>query len=327
MTSLARRALILAGLAATVAAAPVSFAQQNNKTPIQILVGFSPGGGTDLLARMMAQNLTEVLGRPVIVENMPGAGGSIAANSLHSAKPDGLTYMVANNAVPLFQTILFNDRNRWEFAKDFTPVAGLTEYPLALAVPTTLGVNNVAEWIEYLKANPNQATFGNIGAGGMTHMLGDALGKTIGIPLTPIPYKGAPPMITDLVGGHIPAAVGLLDNVMTYHKAGTAKIIATFTPERSPLTPDVPTFKEQGVDVLDGAAWQAIWAPAGTPQTEIDYMANALRQILANPKVQNEMRNILLVEPRFLTGEEVAALQAAELATWTPVVKDSGFQP
>lgn len=326
MHSLTRHTFLVGIAAATLTAAPMTWAQ-SDQAPIRIVVGFSPGGGTDLLARLMAQNASTVLGQPVIVENMPGAGGSIAANALHAAAPNGKTYMMANNAVPLFQTLVFGDRNRWNFAKDFVPVAGLTEYPLALAVPAKLGVNNVAEWLEYVKKNPSDATFGNIGAGGMTHMLGDALGKVVSMPLTPIPYKGAPPMITDLVGGHIPAAIGLMDNMMSFHNAGTVKVIAIFSAERSPLIPDVPTFKEQGIDVLDGAAWQAVWAPAGTPQTEIDKMANALRQVLENPQVQNEMRNTLVVEPVFRSGAEVAALQAQELAEWGPVIQASGFKP
>lgn len=326
MNSLTRRALLLAAAAAALTTTPFAWAQ-SDQTPIRILVGFSPGGGTDLLARLMAQNVTKVLGQPVIVENMPGAGGSIAANTLHAAAPNGQTYMMANNAVPLFQTLVFGDRNRWNFAKDFAPVAGLTEYPLALAVPAKLGVNNVAEWLDYVRKNPGDATFGNIGAGGMTHMLGDALGKVVNMPLTPIPYKGAPPMITDLVGGHIPAAIGLMDNMMSFHKAGTVKVIAIFSPERSPLIPEVPTFKEQGIEVLDGAAWQAVWAPAGTPQAEIDKMANALRQVLEDPQVQSEMRNTLVVEPVYRSGAEVAALQAQELAEWGPVIEASGFKP
>jgi len=326
MQFLTRRALLVATAAAALSAAPLSWAQSDS-TPIRILVGFSPGGGTDLLARLMAQNASKVLGQTVIVENMPGAGGSIAANALHSAAPNGQNYMMANNAVPLFQTLVFGDRNRWEFAKDFVPVAGLTEYPLALAVPTKLGVNNIAEWLDYVRKNPANATFGNIGAGGMTHMLGDALGKVVEVPLTPIPYKGATPMITDLVGGHIPAAIGLLDNMMSFHDAGTVKVIAIFSPERSPLIPDIPTFKEQGINVLDGSAWQAIWAPAGTPQTEIDKMANALKEVLNDPQVQSEMRGTLMVEPVFRPGTEVAKLQAQELAEWGPVIEASGFQP
>lgn len=319
------RRTILAAAAATLLSGLAH--AQADKTPIKILVGFAPGGGTDAVARLMADKLQGVLGQTVIVENMAGAGGRLAANALVAAPADGNTYMIANNAVHTFQTLVTPHQIKWHYQKDFAPVAGLTSYPLGMAVATNLNVSNVAEYVKWVKANPAGALFGNTGMGGQTHFLGQQFGKEAGTPLQVVPYKGVTPMLTDVIAGHTPAAIGLMDDMLKFHNAGKVRIIGIFASKRFELTPDIPTFEEQGYRNLQGEAWQGMWAPAKTPRAALERMQNAVRKVLEMPDVKEFMTSRLNVVPTFRTGAEVARIQAAEVKYWEPIVKASGFKP
>lgn len=305
---------------------PTVFAQAD-KAPIKLLVGFAPGGGTDLVARLLADKLKDILEQPVIVENLVGAGGRLAANALVAAAPDGLTWMVANNAVHTFQTLVFGSQIKWHYRRDFAPVAQLTSYPLALAVSSSLGVNNVAEYVRWVKANPTQATFGTAGLGGQSHFSGVQLAREAGITLQPVAYKGATPMVTDLVGGHVPAGISLMDDMLKFHRAGSVKVIGVFSQQRSPVVPDIPTFVEQGFPELYSESWQGVWAPARTPQAQLDRMQNALRRVLEMPDVRQAMTTRLFVTPTFRPAAEMARLQDEEIRRWEPIIRSTGFKP
>ena len=206
---LSRRLLLLASAAALT----VPLASQAQPKPIRLVVGFPPGGATDAITRAVADKLPGVLGQPVIVDNKPGVGGRIAADLVLGAPADGLTFMVAPNATPTFQMLVFKDQIKWNSLKDFVPVASFASYPLGMGVPASLGVNNAREFIEWVKKNPGKASFGTPGLGGQNAFLGVQLAKTAGIDLPVTPYKGSPPMVTDLVGGHVPSAISLLDGM------------------------------------------------------------------------------------------------------------------
>jgi tripartite-type tricarboxylate transporter receptor subunit TctC len=300
---------------------------QADKAPIRILVGFAPGAGTDAVARLMADRLQGVLGQTVIVENMAGAGGRLAANALVAAPADGSTFMIANNAVHVFQTLVTPHQIKWHYQKDFAPVAGLTSYPLAMAVAANLNIKNVQEYVQWVKANEAGALFGSTGMGGQTHFLGYKFGKDAGVPLQVVPYKGVTPMLTDVIAGHTPAAIGLTDDMLKFHNTGKLRIIGVFTEKRFPLTPDIPTFAEQGYGNLKGEAWQGMWAPAKTPRPVLDRMQEAVRKVLEMPDVKEFMTTRLNVVPTFRTGAEVARIQAEEVKYWEPIVKASGFKP
>ena len=318
-----RRWMILAS-AAALALPAATLAQPK---PIRLMVGFPPGGATDAITRAVADKLATVLGQPVIVDNKPGAGGRLAADQVLAAPADGLTFMVAPNATPTFQMLVFKDQIKWNSLKDFVPVASIASYPLGMGVATNIGVNNAREFVEWAKKNPGKASFGTPGLGGQNAFLGVQLAKTAGIDLPVTPYKGSPPMVTDLVGGHVPSAISLLDGMMAHHRAGKIKVIGVFTKERSPLMPDTPTFAEQGIEVTSGEGWTGVWAKAGTPPAEVQRMEKAIAQVLQMPEVKDLLSQRLMVNPVFRNSAQMDALQRAELAHWEPIIKASGFKP
>ncbi|HUG25957.1 tripartite tricarboxylate transporter substrate-binding protein [Piscinibacter sp.] len=322
--NMTRRRAVLAAIAA---AAPLPWpARAQDKPIIRILVGLPPGGGTDAIARVFADRLPHVLGQPVIVENRVGAGGRLAADELMRASPDGLTYMIAPNATPTFQTLVFGSQIKWDIWRDFAPVASLVSYPLGMAVSLATGASNAREFIDWVKKNPT-ATFGTPGLGGQNHFLGVQFAKAAGIDLPVTPYKGTPPLITDLVGGHVPAAVTLMDETMKFHRSGKVRVIGIFSAKRSDLMPDIPTMAEQGIQTPHAEGWTAVWAPARTPAGELERMQAALQKVMALPEVRETLTARLSVEPDFRGASQTADRQRAELATWAPIVKSTGFKP
>lgn len=319
------RRLALLAIAALLALPLLAPAQ--NKPPIRILIGFPPGGATDAIGRVVADKLPGVLGQPVIVDNKPGVGGRIAADMVLAAPADGQTYMIAPNATPTFQMLVFAKDLKWDITRDFVPVAGIASYPLGMGVATQLGVGNAREFVEWAKKNPGKASFGTPGTGGQNHFLGVQLAKVTGIDMPVTPYKGTPPMVTDLIGGHVPSAISLLDGMMAQHRAGKLRVIGVFTKERSPLMPDIPTFAEQGIDVSSGEGWTGMWARAGTPAAEVQRVSAAVRQVLQMPEVRETLSTKLWAHPHYRSGAELDALQKAELAHWAPIIKASGFKP
>ena len=319
-----RRQLLLSS-GAVLALPKAAWAQA--RPAIRVLVGFPPGGATDAIARAVVDRLPALLGQPVIVDNKPGVGGRMAADAVLAAPADGLTFMIAPNATPTFQMLVFGQQIRWNILKDFTSVAGIASYPLGMGVALNTKATNAREFVEWVKKNPDKASFGTPGLGGQNAYLGEQFAKTAGIDLPVTPYKGSPPMVNDLLGGHVPAAVSLLDGMMAHHRAGKIRVIGVFTKERSPLMPDIPTFAEQGIDVTSGEAWTGMWAKAGTPAAEVERMQKAVQQALQMPEVKEQMTHRLWANPHFRTGAQLEALQRAELAHWEPLIKASGFKP
>ncbi|CAN5539098.1 tripartite tricarboxylate transporter substrate-binding protein [soil metagenome] len=323
MLTIRRRTL----LSAAALLAPALATRAQGKPVIRILVGFPPGGATDAIARLVADKLPQILGQPVIVENRPGVGGRLAADLTLAAPADGLTFMVAPNATPTFQMLVFKDQLKWDITTDFTPVCTFASYPLGMGVALSTGATNAREFIEWVRKNPGKGSFGTPGTGGQNQFLGVQLAKTAGIDLPVTPYKGSPPMVTDLLGGHVPSAISLLDGMMAYHRAGRIRVIGIFTKERSPLMPDIPTFAEQGINITSGEGWTGMWARAGTPAADVKRMESAIRTALQMPDVKEAATQRLFVQPQFRTGAELAVLERAELAHWEPIIKASGFKP
>jgi tripartite-type tricarboxylate transporter receptor subunit TctC len=314
---------LLAGGAAALALPAVVRAQGK---VIKVVVGFPPGGATDAIARAVVDRLAPLLGQPVILENKPGVGGRIAADFVLNAPADGLTYMVAPNATPTFLMLVPGHNIRWNILKDFAPVASIATYPLGMGVASNIGATNAREFIAWVRRNPGKASFGTPGLGGQNAFLGVQLARTANIDLPITPYKGSPPMVTDLVGGHVPCAISLMDGLMAHHRSGRIRVIGIFTRERSPLMPDIPTFAEQGIDVTSGEAWTGMWARAGTPTAEIQRMQAAVQKVLALPEVRETMIKHLWVYPQYRDGAEMEAVERAELAHWDPIIKASGFK-
>lgn len=319
-----RRILMAAGAAA---ALPRFAVAQGDKAPIKVLIGFPPGGATDAIGRVIVDRLPAVLGQPVVVDNRPGIGGRLAADAVLAAPADGLTFMVAPNATPTFQTLVYKDQLRWDMLRDFSAVAAFCVYPLGMGVALNTGVQGANEYVAWAKANPKLASFGTPGLGGQNHFLGVALGKAAGIELQVVPYKGTPPMVTDLVGGQLPAAISLLDGMLPQHRANKIRVVGIFSKQCSPLMPDIPTFAEQGIDVTGGDAWTGMWARAGTPAAALQRVQEAVRQVLAQPEVQETLSTRLWAQPAFRTGAETDAMLRAEIAYWAPIIQASGFKP
>jgi tripartite-type tricarboxylate transporter receptor subunit TctC len=314
----------LAALAVGIAVA----AQAQEKPPIRLVVGFAPGGSTDTVARVLADKLRGVLGQPIVVENKPGAGGRLGAEALKNSPPDGLTYMVAPNATGVFQALLYPvSVLKYDLLNDLAPVAVIVSYPLALAVGTKSGVNNVKEYAAFVKGKPQQGMFGSAGLGGHTHFSGLQLAKAAGVEMNVVPYKGNGPLAIDLIGGQVPAGIMTAGDIVQHQKTGAVKVIGVFGAKRSPLLPDVPTLIEQGYNVDTGDAWTGVWAPAKTPKAEIDRMQNALQQVLAMPDVRDILINKQTMQPDFRPAAELDKLQRKELEYWGPVIKATGFRP
>jgi tripartite-type tricarboxylate transporter receptor subunit TctC len=314
----------IAGLALGVAFA----APAQDKPPIRLLVGFAPGGSTDTVARVLAEKLRVSLGQPVIVENKPGAGGRLAAETLKNSAPDGLTYMVAPNATGVFQALLYPvSVLKYDLLNDLAPVAVVVSYPLALAVGTKAGVSTAKEYVAFVKSKPEHGMFGSAGLGGHTHFTGLQFGKAAGIDMNVVPYKGNGPLVTDLLGGQVPAGIMTAGDIAQHRKTGAVKLVGVFGDKRSPLLPDVPTMIEQGYNVDTGDAWTGVWAPAKTPKAELDRMQAALKQVLAMPDVRDILIHKQTMQPDFRPAAELDTLQRKELAYWGPVIKATGFRP
>ncbi len=303
-------------------------AQAQDRPPIKLLVGFPPGGASDSLARLMADKLRDQLKQQVIVENRPGVGGRIAAQAVKSAAPNGLTYMIAPNATLTFQHLTYPvSVLGYDMNTDFTSVARLTSYPMAMVVNSSLGVKTAKEYAVWLRANPEKGNFGTAGQGGDTHFNGLQFGKLAGTPMQVVPYRGNGPLVTDLVGGQILTGNLLAGDAAQHVNAGKLNYIGVFAPKRSPLLPNVPTMAEQGFDTGGDDGWIGVWGPAKLPKAELERMQTALRAVLANPDVKEMLQTKFLQVSDYQSGVEVDRQLQAELAHWAPIIKASGFTP
>lgn len=293
-------------------------------TPLRILVGFTAGGTTDQAARLLADDLRESLGRPVIVDNRPGASGRIAAMALKHAPPDGSTVMLAPMVVTVLAPLVW-EQPGYDPARDFAPVAHVASYAIALAVGPTVPARSFAEFVAWSKASPGRTGYGVSAAGGLPHLLAVVVGRASGIDWVAVPYRGLAPLEVDLAGGHIPAAMDALSNLIELHRAGRARIVATSGARRSSLLPDIPTFREQGIDAIEGSGWLGMHAPAGTPPSAIGELSSAVRAALRKPKLRGELVR-LGYEPTGTTPGELAAISAADAARWGPVIRGAGFR-
>jgi tripartite-type tricarboxylate transporter receptor subunit TctC len=314
------RALCLVVIASLASA----LAQAQSRAPARMLVGYPPGGAVDVLGRIFAEPMGEALGRPVVVENRPGAVGQIAAEALKVATPDGATLMVAPDATVIFrpQTLA---KPPFDPLTDFAPVAHTGTWTFALGVHGGLPVKTLAEYVSWVKADAGRAVFASSGAGGSTHFFGVLLGQTAGVPLQQVPYKGAGPAILDVVAGHVPATIQPLGTLLAQARAGKIAVLGMSGRERSPGAPEVPTFAELGFPGLTAEAWFGIFAPATTPAETVTKLNGAFVQAMRNQGVKDRMRNLDL-EVREMSPAEFSGLVRADYARWGPVIRASGFK-
>jgi tripartite-type tricarboxylate transporter receptor subunit TctC len=294
------------------------------KKPVHIIVGFPAGGGTDVIARILADRLRGPYASTVLVENKPGAAARIAVEYVKNAEPDGSVMLFTPDFPITVYPHSFRSLN-YDSLRDFTPVApaakSMLTYNVGPAVPE--GVKTLAEFVAWCKANPGKASYGTTAAGGTPHFVGMMLASAAGVAMTPVHYRGGAPALQDLIGGHVPASVNPVSESMTQAKAGTIRILAVTGSRRSPFLPDVPTMVEAGYNVVV-ESWLGVFVPSKTPAEVVDALGAAIGEAVKSPAM---IENLAKVgnEPRFQTPAEFAATVKANVARWGPVVKASGF--
>ena len=322
MTSRRRFAATLLS-AAAVAATPAAWAA--NDTPIHILVGFPAGGGSDVIARMLAEKLEKELGRTVLVDNRPGAGGQIAAQLLKAARPDGTTLFLSHDhSISILPQVI--RKPGYAPREDFTPLGGFATFVNGIAVSPGTPVKSVPEYVEWVKAHGGKSAVGIPAPASTPEFLVQLIAKRYGLDLVAAPYKGSAPMMADMLGNQIPAGVGSVQDFIEYQRAGKLRMIGVLGGQRQAAMPDVPTFAELGFKGLEDTPFYGIWAPAGTPAAFVTAFSRALEQIVAQPEVRKGLTDLGLtvgyMSPRQLEQRERAYTRA-----WSRIIRDSGFQP
>jgi len=286
-TAIALAAAGLSELYAPLALAQSSAAWKPNK-PIRFLVGFSAGGSADTLARLLAVPMGQYLGTPIVVENIVGAGAGIAMATLARSNPDGLTIGMGAPGTHAINPAMMGAKMPYKVPQDFTSITLLVTQPNVLIVNNNIGVNNLSEFVAWAKANPN-ASFGSAGVGTSNHLCGELLSDRLGLKLTHIAYKGAPQVITDLLGAHIAMTFDNITTAAILVREKKVKAIAVTTAKRSVLLPDVPTFAESVIPGYDLASWQGLFGPAGLPEPIVQGLYDATLHALKDPEVRRRL--------------------------------------
>jgi tripartite-type tricarboxylate transporter receptor subunit TctC len=284
--------------------------------PVRIIVGYPPGGSTDISARLFAQWLGEKLGQQFIVENKPGAGNNIGTEQAARAAPDGYTLFLANPANTINAT-LYKHLN-FVFLRDFTPVGGFIRVPNVMEVNPSVPVKTVAEFIAYVKANPDKINIASSGNGTSIHLSGELFKMMTGLKITHVPYKGSAPMLTDLLGGQVQVTFDNLPSSIGHIKAGKLRALAVTTATRSPELPDVPTVAET-VPGYEASAFFGLVAPKGTPPEVIDTLNKQINAALKDPGMQKKLADLggILIPG---SAADFGKLLADETAKWEKVV-------
>lgn len=290
---------------------------------VKFVVPFAAGSATDTLARVLGEKMSASLGQPVVVDNMPGASGFLAAQNVARAEPDGYTVLIATNTTHAANQSLFK-RLPYDPVADFAPVGKLGTITLALVVNPTVPATTVAELIAYAKDHPGEVTFGS--GSSSSRIAGEMLKSLAGIDLLNVPYKSNPQAITDLLGGQISMVFADTATTLPQAEAGKVKALAVSSPERTRLAPDLPTMREAGVAGYDLTAWFAAFVPAGTPVEVIDRLNAAFVAALADPTATKTLLDAG-IEPATSTPAELAAFVGTETEKWASIVKSAGIEP
>jgi tripartite-type tricarboxylate transporter receptor subunit TctC len=316
-----RRALFGLSLALTTWAALPAMAQTYPAKPITLVVPFPPGGPTDLVARVLAQKMTEQMGQTIVIDNKPGANGNIAAVVVSKAPADGYTVLYNTSSITL-SPALYKSLT-YDVQKHLAPVALTAVVPLGLVVHPSLPVNNVREFIAYAKANPGRLSYGSAGNGNVTHLAAYQLVASQGLVATHIPYKGSAPADVDLVAGQIQFMTDTINSVMPFVKDKKLKLLAMTTAKRVSLFPDTPTLAETVMPGFEAGAWQGMMVPAGTPPAIVQRLNAEVLKALNSSEVREKLA-VQGAEPLGSTPEEYGTYITRELARWSSVVKSTG---
>ncbi|HMN79589.1 MAG TPA: tripartite tricarboxylate transporter substrate-binding protein, partial [Burkholderiaceae bacterium] len=264
------------------------------------------------------------LGMTVVVENKTGAGGRLAAQQVRTAPAGQPTLMLANPAVMTIAPLVFKD-NGYDADRDFVPVSHVNDYEFVLAVAQAVPVRELSHLLAWLRANPDQATFGVPATGSLPHFFALMTGEKAGVRAEVGGYRGSAPLLTDLMGGQVPVAFDTFDTVLPQHDAGKLRILAISGAQRSPFARSVPTFREAGLDLV-ATGWNAFFAPASMPAERVEQYSKAIREVMQDPDTVRRFREAKMT-PVVSTREQTRAMLAAFRAQWAPVVGRSGYQP
>lgn len=314
------RRLVLAALAAT----PLSvFAQPYPSAPITLVVPFAAGSGTDAVARIVGQKLSERLNQPVLIDNKPGANAQIAAEAVVKAKPDGYTLFMTTNTSHSANPSLYK-KLRYDPIKDFTPVARVGELPFALVVGNALPVKSMRDLIIYAKSNPNKLSYGTPNSTSLVAM--ETIKRIAGLDIVAVPYKASPQAMTDLIAGSIQVYVSDLGSGMSMMKAERVRTLAITTARPSPLLPNVPPVAE-AVPGFDLTSWNGIFGPAGMPPAVVDRLNKELQVVLADKAVQDKLFQLGFQVWPSRTPAEFATYVSQQLTHWSTLIKQADIEP
>ena len=292
--------------------------------PVNLIVAFTPGGPSDVLARIIGRQLEKILGQTFVIDNRPGGAGNIAAETVAHATPDGYTLLMGNNGLLATNQSLFKKLN-FDGEKDFAPISLIGSQPNILVVNPKLGINSMAELISYAKANPGKLNYANSGFGAAAHLSAELFKSDAKVDIVSVSYKGAAPALQDLIAGHVQVMFATSASVVAFLKAGTLRPLAVTTLKRFSLMPELPTVAELGLPGFDATTWHGLVAPAGTPRDVIATLNRATVQALKDSDTLHQLHD-LGVEVSSSTPEEFAAYIKAEIPKWAAVVKASGAQ-
>jgi tripartite-type tricarboxylate transporter receptor subunit TctC len=298
-------------------------AQAYPTKPVKIMVGASAGGGTDIIARLLAEKLAEVYKASFVVENRPGASNTIAADMTAKAAPDGHTLLAATNTGQAIAPHLM--KLGFDPIKDLTPVALIVTVPNVLAVNADLPVKNVAELVALMKAKPDDFKFASSGVGSTQHIAGEGFKHSAGVKMIHVPYKGSSQAHLDLIGGNVQIMFDTTSSAMTHIKSGKLKALAVTTSQRSSELPNVPTLAEAGVPGFEMSTWYGLYVTAGTPRDVVLRLQTEMARILKLPDVQTKLKG-LGGEPGNVNADQFAALNKAEYERFGKLIKDANIK-
>lgn len=314
------RAFLVVLLGVLIMPAPASHAQDYPARPVRMIDPFSPGGATDILARITAQKLTERLGRPFLVENRAGGGGHIGAEAVAKSAPDGYTLLVAG--VPHAIGMTLYRKLNYDLARDLAPITQIATFPSLIVVHPSVPAKSMKELIALARARPGELNFG-ANPGSPNHLAIELVNSMAKVKMAFVGYKGAAPAVTDVVAGQIQVVSAGFPSVINFVKAGRLRPIAVTSQVRSPLLPDVPTANESGLPGYNVTSWYGLFAPPGTPSAIVDKLNAEVAAVLKAPDVTERLA-AMGAQAAPTTPEEFGRIVRSEIARWAPVVKASG---
>jgi tripartite-type tricarboxylate transporter receptor subunit TctC len=310
------------GTAIAAAVSSVAWAQAYPTRPVTIIVPFAPGGATDVVGRIVGEHLSRTLGQQFVIENVAGAGGTTGTTRTMRASPDGYTIQVGQMGTHAAAVALY-PHLAYKPDVDFEPIGMIAGLPVVITARKDLPPNDLKEFIAYLKANADKVNVAHAGVGSITHTTCLLLHSLIGVQPTFVPFGGAGPAMNALFGGQVDYICNVIVDSVAHVQSGTAKAYVISTAERSPVLPNLPTSKEAGLPQFDASAWNALFAPKGTPKPVLDALADALDKALDDETVRKRLLDLgCEIPPKSKRGPQaLAALVASEIARWTPIIK------